>query len=368
MRRAVVVAIASLAIVATRPAQAGPKEDLAAAIALEATDPARAKESLARIAIDRATPEARDAAARASFRLGELDERALRYADALVRYRDVLAIDPGNYFAAAARARVEVLSSYGALDELARLDVVRKDPAKAGDRAAIEALAKDAAGFRDARLRGEGLLFVAHAWDRLGESSRAIDAAIAAAHQADAPQWVRASAWDLAWAVLRRTGELDRARRAIVDDSSAPEVVRARVSRELRRRALHRGSVAAASAGAVALLVALAITVKRGRGRVAREVLLRPTALAFLLVTPVFGGLVAHAWDKGLGAPFAAFGIALVAIHALVAAWRGAFGDRGRAVRLLGGAVAAACVLAAAYLVLERGEAYGTPLLDGFGL
>lgn len=359
---------AAVAVAIASPALAGPKDDLAAAIALEGVDAARAKEALTRLAADRGTPDARDVAARASFRLGELEERALRYADALARYRDVLAIDPGNYVAGAARARIDVLSSYAALDELARLDVVRKDPAKAADRAAIEALANDVVAFRDARLRAEALLFVAHAWDRMGATSRAVDAALSAAHATGAPDWIRASAWDLAWAVLRRTGQLDRARQAIADDPAAPSDVRARVSRELRRRALHRASVFVSSAGLGALIVAASVALRRGRLGVVRKALLRPSAIAFLVLTPVFGGLVAHAWDKGLGAPFAAFGVCLLAVHALVSAWRGAFGDQRRTVRLVGGLTAAACVIAAAYLVLERGEAYGTPLLDGFGL
>jgi hypothetical protein len=69
-----------------------------------------------------------------------------------------------------------------------------------------------------------------------------------------------------------------------------------------------------------------------------------------------------------MGAHFLPFGTGLLGAHALAAAWRGAFGDRTRAVRLLGGATAAACVLAAAYLALERGELRGAPLLSGFGL
>jgi hypothetical protein len=69
-----------------------------------------------------------------------------------------------------------------------------------------------------------------------------------------------------------------------------------------------------------------------------------------------------------MGAHFLTFGTGLVGAHALAAAWRGGFGDRARAVRLLGGATAAACVLAAAYLALERGELRGAPLLAGFGL
>lgn len=293
-------------------------------------------------------------------------EKERRYGDAVSAYRDVLRVDPGHWFAGAARARIEVLSLYdGSFAELAQLDAVRRDPARANDRSAVEELARLSMGWKG-RVWADAQLFVAEAWvGRLKEPARGADPALAVARSAVDPVQ-RGAAWDLAYSALR--GDLERASREIANDPGAPEPIRARVRREVRRHRLHRVSMTTVGGGIGLTMFALGVTLRRGRFAVLRRHLLQPIALAFLVVTPLFASLVAERWEEGMGAHFAPFGVALVCVHLLAAAWRGGFGDRRRALRILGGVAAAMCMVAAAYLVLERGEANGTPLLEGFGL
>ncbi len=308
----------------------------------------------------------RDVAARAAFHLGELDEKEHAYAAALAHYRDVLKLDPGNWCATAARARIDVLSLYeGSFAELAALDAIRRDPVRANDPLSVDALEKLSADWKG-RIRAEALLFVAEARiGRLRQPARGLDPALGVG-RSDADPVLRGAAWDLAWVALRETS-LARAGE-VENDARAPAPIRARVVRELRRRSLHRTSLAVAAAGSAMLIAALAIALRRGRFMVFRRTVTRPLAIAFLIVTPVFAGLIADAWEHGMGAHFAPFALGLALVHVLVSAWRAAFGDRALAVRVAGSLAAALCVLAAAYLVLERGEAYGAPLLEGFGL
>jgi len=307
-----------------------------------------------------------DVAARASFHLGELDEKERKYDAALTHYRDVLRLDPANWFATAARARIDVLSLYeGSFTELAELDAIRRDPSRSNDSATVDMLEKLSANWRG-RVRGEALLFIAEARiGRLNQPARGLDPALSVA-RSDLDRVMRDAAWDLAWVALRQTS-LERADE-IAKDPRAPAAIRDRVVRELRRRSLHRASVAIGAIGSTMLIAALTLTVRRRRFGVFRRSATRPLAIAFLLVTPIFAGLIADAWERGMGAHFAPFALGLVLVHLLVSAWRGAFGDRGLGVRVAGGVAGALCVLAAAYLVLERGEAYGAPLLEGFGL
>lgn len=313
----------------------------------------------------------RDLAARASFLLGELDERARRYEDALGRYRDVMRIDPGNYYAATARARVESLAQYDrGYAELARLDELRKDPAKQGDARALDVLVAEARGWSAApNVRAEALLFAAAAYaDRVGDAAKAGEVALFVAGDATNDATTRARAFEIYYASAIGRHDFDGIRAHVLADPSAPRALVRLARRDLRRRTLHAVAIAIGLAGGIAALVALATAAHRRRQRVALEVLLDRRALGFLALTVGGGAAIAEAWSPEMGAHFLTFGTGLLGAHALAAAWRGGFGDRPLTVRLLGGATAAACVLAAAYLALERGELRGAPLLSGFGL
>ena len=312
--------------------------------------------------------EGRDRAARASFLLGELDERARAYPAAVARYRAVLTIDPGNWYASTARARLASLRRYeGAFDALARLDAVRRDPRRADDPAAIDALAAEAPSFPRV-VRDETLLFVAEAWvGRLGAPRRAIVPAMTVARDPDADPLSRGGAFELAYAAMHAIGD-DDGLRALLVDPDVPPALRVAIRRDLRRVTLHRASAVAVALGIAATLVGAVETARRRRVRRALEVAVRPAALALLAVAALGGYALAEAWERGDGRPFLALGAALLAVHALVAAWRGGFGDRRPWLRVLGGAIAASCLVGLAYLVLERSGETGASMLDGFGL
>jgi hypothetical protein len=373
--RGFVPSVFLLSFALASPARADAGQDAIAA-ALEARD-ARNDVIAARATLlpllDGASGDAhqRDLAARASFLLGELDERARRYEDALGRYRDVLRIDPGNYYAATARARVESLAQYDrGYAELARLDELRKDPAKQGDARALDALVIEARGWSATpNVRAEALLFAAAAYaDRVGDGAKAGEVALLVAREPANDATTRARAFEIYYAAANARRDFEGIRANVLGDPSAPRALVRLARRDARRRTLHRAALAIGLAAGLATLVAVVTTARRRRLRVALEVLLDRRAIGFLALTVLGGAAIAEAWSPEMGAHFLTFGTGLLGAHALAAAWRGGFGDRARAVRLLGGATAAACVLAAAYLALERGELRGAPLLAGFGL
>jgi tetratricopeptide (TPR) repeat protein len=365
----VIRAALALSLLLAAPALGSPRIDLDAATALRDRDPARARELLDElVAKPREGREARDVAARASFLLGELDESSFAYAHAIERYRAVLAIDPGNWYAGAASARIAILASYGeGLDELATLDRVRRDPRASSDRVAVEALSTTP--FAHPRVRAEARIFVAEAFvGRLRAPDRAIAPALEVARDPTAPEAARGAGWDLAAAALREVGDLDRARREIVDDPAAPEHLRSLIVREIRRRALGTIAAAVLALSAIAAVAALADAIRRGRLEKLRAALLRPSALVFVVVAPSVGGLLADAWEHGLGAPFFGLAVALGGGHVLSSLFRAALGDRGPGLRALSAVVATVALLSAVWFVLSRAEARGTPLLTGFGL
>jgi tetratricopeptide (TPR) repeat protein len=318
----------------------------------------------------RDTPEQRDVVARAQFHLGEIDERARRYADALAHYRAVLAIDPGNWFAGTARARIEALQRYDVdFSSLAKLDAVRKDPARSNDPAAIEALERDIVEFPAGRARTEALLFVAEAWaGRLARPERAIEPALQVARDPGADPTARATAFELAYSALHALGDLDRAARDVADDPAAPAPIVRRIHRELRRRTLHRVSAASLAFSGVLLAASLLEATRRRRLAITIATARNRWALAFLATAGLGAYVIAELWERGAGGPFLALVGVLAGVHVLVAALRGGFGDRGPVLRVVFALGAASCMLAAAYLVLERGEAMGRPMLEGFGL
>jgi tetratricopeptide (TPR) repeat protein len=311
----------------------------------------------------------RDAAARAHYLLGDLDERVLKYASALDHYRAVLTIDPGNWYAATARARSGTLERYqNAFDALAKLDAVRKDPTKANDRASVDAIAAEAASMA-APVRDEALVFVAEAYvGRLNDPARAIDPALLVAHDASASQVDRATGFEIAYAAMKASGAWDRVRAEILADPTAPKNLVSLARRELRRRTLDRIATSVTFIGVAGLIVAAIETIRRRRVRIAFDALRSRGALTFLALVVGGGYFVAEQWQRDAGAPFVFLGVWLLAVHVLSSAWRGGFGDRRRALRIAGGVLAAVCVLAAAWRVLERGGAKTTAMLDEVGL
>ncbi|MGZ3476541.1 MAG: hypothetical protein ACXWUG_21960, partial [Polyangiales bacterium] len=171
-----------------------------------------------------ASADDKDTAAREAFRQGQVDETAHQYDAALAHYRDVLRIDPGNWFAGTAKARIDALSPYaGAFSELAELDAMRKDPKRSNDLVALDELAKRRESWANSRVKQETAIFLAGAWLRLGQTARGVDMALSAARDPTADKPLRDAAWDLAWSGM----DLDRAAREI--DESAPPSIRNRI-------------------------------------------------------------------------------------------------------------------------------------------
>lgn len=311
----------------------------------------------------------KDAAARAHYLLGDLDEREQHYASAADHYRAVLSIDPGNWYAATARARVATLERYACcFDALAKLDAVRNDALKANDVSAIDALASDAPTFPPP-VRNEALLFLAEAYvGRLHQPERAIAPAMRVAHDASAAPIDRATGFEVSWSAMQTIGAYDRAKAEILGDPATPPALAKAIRRTLRRRVLGGTSRAIAVAGAAAFLVGAFETLRRRRLLVAFDALRNRAALAFLALVVGGGWYLAEQWERGSGAPFLSFGLSLLVVHLFIASWRGGFGDRRRELRALGGVIAAVCVVAAAWMVLERGGNATTAMLDEIGL
>jgi hypothetical protein len=111
------------------------------------------------------------AEATASFERAERASRERRFGEALAAYRQAAAIDPSAPFVPAARARAADLEAHaeGGFAPLARLEELRRDPARTSDRAAIEALERDAAGFPEGCAGRR-----ASSWPRPGRTGSAI--------------------------------------------------------------------------------------------------------------------------------------------------------------------------------------------------
>jgi hypothetical protein len=124
----------------------------------------------ARRALERASTVDDDAMAtsEAYFRLGVIDEEEGAFERALANQRSCMERAPYGSWARSARLRIGWISarSEGAFEPLARLQRVRGDPKLGGDRAAVEALARDADSFPPGRVRAEARMFAAEALAR----------------------------------------------------------------------------------------------------------------------------------------------------------------------------------------------------------
>ena len=101
----------------------------------------------------RAADPAARAAAEASFERAERAAQQRRFAEALASYREALAEDPSAPASTAARARITDLEAHaeGGFAPLARLEDLRRDPRRGGDRAEVEALERECGRFATGR-------------------------------------------------------------------------------------------------------------------------------------------------------------------------------------------------------------------------
>jgi hypothetical protein len=349
-----------------RAAQAdGTTDDLREGMAARARKPP--DNETARAAFERAASLSdADVAAHGLFFLGEMDEEAMRFADAVTHYGACIARLPSNRYAQRAASRSSAIRSHaeGGYAPLARLETVRRDPALSNDPQAIDALVKDAESFPPGPVRVEARLLAAEAYrGRLARPLRQVELLWLVVRDPRADVIAsREAAAEIVDAEIRR-GDLDAAVSAAAELGprlDAPHKVQ--ITRLLRRRVAH-----AAAVGELALvLVLLAVAVARGGAGTAARAAARilPSAALFCAFAAAGGGLLASRYEAGNSTPFWMIAPAMLVSILLARAWS-AVGSKATVARVVRATLCASSVFATALLLMER----MTPeYLEGFGL
>lgn len=312
------------------------------------------------------------AEAEAMYRRAESDDAAGRYARALDEYRATAALLPSSRYAPRAASRASTLAAHaeGDFAPYARLEQVRRDPELSSDAAAIDALARDADAFPPGLVRVEARMVCADAYlHRLGrvDDGMRVLRAVLDDPKSD-PLTLHQASRALVDAYVDR-GELDaalatasaRARENMLDPMALDEV------KELvRRRALHRVSIANLALLAAGTVTSVVLALRRGRGAAIARALrkLAPLAIGFAAYIAAAGAWLASAYEAGNARPFLIFGSTLVPLVFAARAWSAAGSPQPWA-RALRSVVCAAGVMSASFLLLEWIDpAY----LEGFGL
>ncbi len=316
-----------------------------------------------------AGPDDPDAVAESLFRLAEADEDAGDFARAMEHDRASLAAAPGSEWARRAADRIEWLRSRseGDFAPLARLERVRRDPVRAADPAAIDALAVDARSFPPGQVRVEAEWVVARSWLDRGR----VDDAIAELRQVTVdpeadPHTARRAAREIVDA-LAGEGRLDDAAaeaRARADRLDPRFVTQ--TERLVRRRTMHRAALVElgvfVGVAGVALVRARLEGTLAGAARAVRAV--APLALGFAAYLAGAGGGLASQYEAGRAAPFVLLGLGVLPLVLLARAWA-AVGSTRAPARIGRAVLCAASVLATAFVILDvTHPAY----LEGFGL
>ncbi len=309
------------------------------------------------------------AAAQQSFDRAELAFQALRFAEALAAYREAAAADPSARFVPTARARAADLEAHseGGFAPLARLSAVRRDPIRAGDRATIEALARDVATFPPGRVRGEAELVIADAWwHRLGEPRRALPPLDAAIADDTGDRLTRSLALGALVRLHRELGDLDAALAAVDRYPDLAPATRREVRTLVRRVRLRDAAIALLAALGALGLVSLARAAPRLGGlRELPRAVLPPFAVAFSLYLGGAAAVLVRIRGDGDPRPFVWLGLGVLAVFTVARAWRLGWGVGGPSARAARGLLCAAGVIAAAFLAVERTD---PSYLQGLGL
>ncbi len=310
-----------------------------------------------------------DAVAESLFRLAAADEDGGDFARAIVHDRASVAAAPGSEWARLASERIEWMRSRseGDFAPLVRLERVRRDPARAADPAAIDALAEDARSFPPGQVRVEAEMLVARAWL---ERMRVDDAIVELRQVRDDPEADPLTARLAAREIVDALGGQGR-----VDDAAAEAHAHAnrldprfvtRTQRLVRRRTMRRAALVElgvfVSVATAALVRALLRGTLAGAVRAVRG--LGPEARGFAAYLACVGGGLASQYESGRAAPFVLLGLGVLPLVLLARAW-GAVGSTNVTARIGRAILCAASVLATAFVLLD---ATHPAYLEGFGL
>jgi hypothetical protein len=307
--------------------------------------------------------------AEASCARAEQARRELKFADALAAYHAALVADPSAPCASAARARAEDLEAHaeGDFAPLAIVEAVRRNPEKLQDRSTLEGFEQAVAAFPPGRVRGEGRLLAAHAWQhRLKDADRAIAAYHAIMSDPSGDRLTRAVALGELWSLRKHRGEIREAAADVARDPALSPAVTKAVRRALARLQMRNaatvvlGALGAVFVGSIAALMRNARDVRDVPGR-----LIRPFEVAFALYLGGASALLVRVHGDGDTRPFLIFGLCLLALVAGARAFALASAARSPLARASWALCCAAGVVAVAFLALERTD---PSYLEGLGL
>jgi len=304
------------------------------------------------------------------YELGQAEEDAGAFAEALAHDQASLAAAPASVGGQRAAARIVWLNarSEGGFAPLARLEQVRKNPLLASDPDAVASLARDAESFPPGQVRAEARMFVAEAW--LGRLRRPADALAVLRAVSDDPEADPLSSRLAEREIVDALVAQGRRGEAFAEATSHASQLDPRFvtqTRALLRRRTMR-TVAITELGGFAGLAAIALVRAFRRGALgdARTAVQRlaPVALAFAVYLAGAGGLLASQYESGSAGPFVRLAVAVLPLLLLARAW-GSVGSTRRAARAGRAALCAVSVFATAFILLD---AVNPSYLEGFGL
>ena len=310
----------------------------------------------------------------AAFRDARAHDDAGEFARALEGYDAVVASAPDTPWAERAADRIVWLRarSEGDFRPLARLEGVRRDPARGADPRAIADLARDAASFPPGTVRTEARVFVAEAWlGRLRAIPGSFELALEPLREvrddpATDPLTARLAERELvsALAGADRIDEASAEAGAHVNQLDAAFVAQTRAW--VRRRTMRRAATFELGTFAALAVFALLRAWRRGALGTAGEGLRRilPLAVGFAVYLAAAGGILASAYESGNASPFVLLGGIVLPLVLLARAW-GTVGSASAGARIGRAVLSAVTVLAAAFLVLDHVD---PRYLEGFGL
>jgi hypothetical protein len=318
---------------------------------------ARAAEPLPDAARGAAAAGAPSALSAARFEGAERARSEGRFEEALAGYREATAIDPSARFAVAARARASELEAHaeGGFAPFAKLEAVRRDPAKREDRASIEALERELGGFPEGRVRSEAALLVGEAfWHRFGEPRRAIAPLTFALEDAAADRLTRSLALRGLATVWRDLGEIGQARDLL---ERYPDLAPETLAEVLRLD--RRGKLLAISLAVLAVIAAIGAgslvhaARRLGGVREVQRAVVRPLSVAFSLYLGGAAAILVHLRGEGDPRPFLWLGLGVLVMDVIARTWRLASDDRRAVLRAVRVVTCVAGVLAFSFLSIE---------------